>query len=243
MSSPAPSRRQTDRFVTSLRAAPLPVIMEVKRHDGHGADLLAGRTATEVVAEYEAAGAPCLSVVTGHWFGGSLAMLEEVRAATSLPLLQKDFLTSSRHLRRAADLGVDAVLLTAALLARSTISELVDEALGLGLLPFVETSNEAEIAAVPQPAACIIAVNNKDISRREAGPADHDRSLTLLPCLEAAGAGCTVSASGVDSPARAAELIGSGFDGVLVGRSVLLSGDAVGWADAARQHRRVRVFG
>lgn len=224
-------------FVEALRAASCPVVMEVKRHDGEGVDLMGGRTPADVAATYQAAGAPCLSVVTGRWFGGSTAMLEEVRAATSLPVLQKDFLTSGRHLRRAADLGVDAVLLTAALLTRAMLTDLIEEARQLGLMPFVETMNAAEIASVAHAGSCVVAVNNKDIRRREIGLSDPDRSLGHLPALRAAGAGCTVSASGVASPAQAAQLIGAGFDAVLVGRSVLLSGDPTAWADEVRRRR------
>jgi indole-3-glycerol phosphate synthase len=233
MSSPA----WDHPFVAALRLATCPVVMEVKCHDGEGVDLMGGRAPTEVVAGYEDAGAPCVSVVTGRWFGGSLAMLEDVRRTTSLPLLQKDFLTTGRHLRRAAELGVDAVLLTAALLTRPILTDLIEEAVQLRLMPFVETMNVAEIASVVPADACVVAVNNKDIRRREIGLSDPDRSIAHLPALQAAGAGCTVSASGVDSPAHAAHLIEAGFDGVLVGRSVLVSGDATAWAEQVRRHR------
>ena len=57
-------------FVDALLAARLPLIMEVKRRTGEGEELMGERTIPELVAEYTAAGAPCISVVTGRWFGG-----------------------------------------------------------------------------------------------------------------------------------------------------------------------------
>jgi indole-3-glycerol phosphate synthase len=75
------------RFIDALTGARLPIIMEVKRSDGEGAELMGERTIAEIVSQYMAVGAPCISVVTGRWFGGNDAMLEEVARLTDLPLL------------------------------------------------------------------------------------------------------------------------------------------------------------
>ena len=62
-------------FTKALLSARLPIIMEVKRNDGEGAELMGERTIPEIVGQYVAAGAPCISVVTGRWFGGDDDML------------------------------------------------------------------------------------------------------------------------------------------------------------------------
>lgn len=219
-------------FVDALLAAPRPVIAEVKRRDAHGNDLLAGRTVASVVADYETAGAPCLSVVTGRWFGGSEDTLRTVVALTSLPVLQKDFLTRRSQLVRARDLGASAVLLTAGLLPPSALATLVSHALDLALVPFVEVATPAEIAAVPHPAECIIAVNNKDIKTAERDPGDLTRSLALLPAVQATGSPCPVSASAIDSPATAARLLDAGYAGLLVGTALLYSPSIHDWFSA-----------
>src|SRR5688500_15191766 len=100
-------------FIDALLGARIPVIMELKQRSADGEDLFQGRSTRELVAGYEAAGAPCLSVVTGRWFGGTTDLLREVVAHTNLPVLQKDFLTNTGQLRAANDLGASAVLLTA----------------------------------------------------------------------------------------------------------------------------------
>lgn len=88
-------------FLEALLASPTPVVMEVKRRDAHGYDMLGGRTPAAIVAAYESAGAPCVSVVTGRWFGGSPALLRDVAALTALPILQKDFITRKDQIRTA----------------------------------------------------------------------------------------------------------------------------------------------
>jgi indole-3-glycerol phosphate synthase len=233
MTGPTPSG-----FVEALLAAERPVIMEVKRKDAHGHDLLGDRTVASVVAGYEAAGAPCLSVVTGRWFGGTDDTLREVAELTDLPLLQKDFLTRQSQLVKARDLGASAVLLTAALLPASALAKLVDQGLGLGLVPFVEVTTEAEVAAVPHAEDCVVAVNNKDIKVQERDAGDIDRSLAMLAPVRRSGTRCPVSASGITDPAVAGRLLDAGFAGLLVGTALLRSGHAGEWMAALPARRR-----
>lgn len=212
---------EAGRFVRALREARLPLIMEIKRHDGDGADLLGDRSVAEVLAEYEKVGAPCVSVVTGRWFGGTEAMLREVAEHTDLPILQKDFITRRTQVTRAKEFGASAVLLTAGLLPRSSMGSLVDACLSAGLTPFVEVTAEAEIEAVPHAGECVIAVNNKDIRTKERDSGDVGRSLRLLPALERAGTPCPVSASGIGGPVDAARLLDAGYAGLLMGTTLL----------------------
>ncbi|MEV6175003.1 indole-3-glycerol-phosphate synthase [Streptomyces sp. NPDC051954] len=224
-------------FVEALTSAARPVIMEVKRRDADGTDLIGARTVAEVVAGYEEAGAPCVSVVTGRWFGGSEELLSEVAALTDLPLLRKDFLTSRRQLRRSRELGASAVLLTVKVLPTDVLASLVDHALDLGLTPFVEVTDATEATAVPRASACVIAVNNKDIATRERLPGDLDRSTALLPTVLNTAPRRTISASGITDPTDAAHLLDAGYDGLLIGTGLLRTADPAQWCaalDAAR---------
>ncbi|MFF5448584.1 indole-3-glycerol-phosphate synthase [Streptomyces sp. NPDC012888] len=216
-------------FTEALASAARPLIMEVKRQDADGNDLLGGRTVAEVVARYEEAGAPCVSVVTGHWFGGTEQLLAEVAALTDLPLLRKDFVTSRAQLARTRELGASAVLLTAKLLPAGVLARLARHALDLGLTPFVEIADEAEAAAVPPGPHCVVAVNNKDIATRERLPGDLDRSTALLPAVRRTGTRCAVSASGITDPVRAARLLDAGFQGLLIGTGLLRAPSLTDW--------------
>ena len=225
-------------FLGELLSSRLPVVMEIKRRDGHGEDLLRQRSLAEIVSGYHRAGAPCLSVVTGRWFGGTEEMLPTVARLTDLPLLKKDLIVTECHLAEAEAMGAAAVLLTAGILPRSLLRRLITLALRRGMTPFVEVASERELDAVVHGEDCVVAVNNKDIQHRERTAADLGRSGSLLPAALATGTRCPVSASGITEPAQAAQLITMGFKGVLVGTGLLRAASCQQWARDFETHRR-----
>jgi len=225
------------RFVDALLAARLPVIMEVKRQDGNGVALMGERTIPEIVAEYVAAGAPCISVVTGRWFGGENEMLRETAGLTDLPLLQKDFITREVQIATAKELGASAILLTAQLLPKSALPKLIELTLGAGLTPFVEVIDEGELGRVTHAEDCVIAVNNKDIRNQERDAGDIDVSRAMLEAVLASGTSCPVSASAITDPRVGAELISAGFKGLLIGTGLLRGGSVARWVEEFDEHR------
>jgi indole-3-glycerol phosphate synthase len=225
------------RFIDALLAARLPVIMEVKRKDGNGVALMGERTIPEIVGEYVAAGAPCISVVTGRWFGGDDEMLREAAGLTDLPLLQKDFITREVQIAAAKELGASAILLTAQLLPKSALPKLIELTLGAGLTPFVEVIDESELGRVIHAEDCVIAVNNKDIRNQERDAGDIDVSRVMLEAVLASGTLCPVSASAITDPRVGAELISAGFKGLLIGTGLLRSGSVEGWVEEFDEHR------
>lgn len=232
-------------FAAALLGAATPVIMEVKLRDANGTSLVGDRSLAGIVAGYEAAGAPCLSVVTGRWFGGTQDLLREVTGLTDLPVLQKDFITKESQLVHARESGASAVLLTAQLLPTSALHHLIESCLQLGLTPFVEVVSEAEADAVVRGEDCVVAVNNKDIRHRERGLADISRSMALLPAVLRSGTRCPVSASGIDHPETAARLVNAGFAGLLIGTGLLRAGSLHTWLAKFERRRtgRLRVQG
>ncbi|MFS8096821.1 hypothetical protein LFM09_06730 [Lentzea alba] len=222
-------------FVEAITGARVPVIAEVKLRDGDGTDLLRGRSVADVVAAYREAGAACVSVVTGKWFGGNAELLREVASRIDVPLLRKDFITSASQLRMSRQLGASAVLLTAALLPAGVLPKLADQALELGLTPFIEVTNAGELPADARE--CVIAVNNKDIKHRERLPADVERSTGLLADVLATGTPCPVSASGIDTPEAGARLIDAGFSALLIGTGLLQAGSPREWFAQFEQAR------
>jgi indole-3-glycerol phosphate synthase len=224
-------------FTSALLAGRLPIIMEVKRSDGEGAELMGERTIADIVGQYVAAGAPCISVVTGRWFGGDDDMLREVAALTDRPLLKKDFITREKQIVAAKEMGASAILLTAKILPAKTFQHLIELALGHELTPFVEVVDHAELETVVHPEECIIAVNNKDINTREREPGDIDTSRSLLEATIAAGTQCPVSASAILDPRIAAELVDLGFKGLLIGTGLLRAESIPGWVQEFERHR------
>ena len=211
--------------------------MEVKRQDANGVQLMGERTIPELVAEYTAAGAPCISVVTGRWFGGNEQMLRDVAELTTLPLLQKDFITRERQIAAAVEMGASAILLTAQILPKTALPKLIETTLGHGLTPFVEVIDEDELGRVVHAQDCVVAINNKDIRNQERDAGDIDVSRGMLEPALRTGTPCPVSASAITDPKVGAELIAAGFKGLLIGTGLLRSGSVQSWVDEFEQHR------
>ena len=211
--------------------------MEVKRQDANGVQLMGERTIPELVAEYTAAGAPCISVVTGRWFGGEDQMLLDVAALTGLPLLKKDFITRERQIEAAKEMGASAILLTAQILPKTALPKLIETTLGHGLTPFVEVVDEDELGRVIHAEDCVVAINNKNIKDQERDAGDIDVSRAMLEPALRTGTPCPVSAIAITDPKVGAELIAAGFKGLLIGTGLLRSGSVQSWVDEFEQHR------
>jgi indole-3-glycerol phosphate synthase len=229
--------RMPSAFTDALLAGRLPIIMEVKRQDADGGQLMGERTIPELVGEYIAVGAPCISVVTGRWFGGNDEMLREVAELTDLPLLKKDFITREKQVVAAKEMGASAILLTARILPKKPFQHLIELALGHGLTPFVEIADQGEVESVVHAEECIVAVNNKDIRTQEREPGDIDSSRLLLESVIQTGTPCPVSASAITDPKVGAELVNAGFKGLLIGTGLLLADSIRGWVEEFERHR------
>lgn len=210
-----------DHLLQWRRDARVPLIAEIKPRTATGVNLLRERSVAEVVAAYEAARVACISVVTGAWFGGTQDLLMQVIRETQLPVLQKDFVVTRGAVKRASELGAGAVLLTLQLVTPEALRALADYALTLELTPFVEVSSKQEVDGLKLDARAILAVNNRDIQTRETTGDGVARSLELLALARATGAGAVVSASGIETPGAAAQLIEAGFDALLIGTALL----------------------
>lgn len=226
-----------NRFIDALLGSQMPIIMEVKRRDANEVELIGDRPISDIVAAYTKAGAPCISVVTGRWFGGVEQMLIDVAAITDRPLLQKDFITREKQVIRAKEIGASAVLLTARILPRKTFQSMIETTLSHGLTPFVEVADHDELGSVIHAEQCVVAINNKDIRNQERGEGDIDLSRSLLEAAIATGTPVPASASAITDPKVAAELIDAGFKGLLIGTGLLLADSIQGWIDEFARHR------
>src|SRR5258708_1352664 len=101
------------RFVPALREGASPrVIAGCKGRSPSGGILREDYRPAEHAKAYADAGAAAISVLTEPtFFDGSLAHLQEVRAAVDTPLLRKDFIVDRYQILEAVGSGVDASLL------------------------------------------------------------------------------------------------------------------------------------
>jgi indole-3-glycerol phosphate synthase len=215
-------RRGEDRpFSEALTLPRLSLIAEYKRRSPSGGLLREGDGVGEVVAAYERAGAAALSVLTEHHhFAGSLEDVREARAASSLPILRKDFVVDPYQVFETAAVGADAMLLIVAALDRHELEHLYGEARALDLDVLVEVHSERELEQALEIDADVLGINNRNLADLAV---DLETTLELLAHVPAGKT--VVSESGYSSREQLDELEEVGVDAVLVGETLMRAED------------------
>jgi indole-3-glycerol phosphate synthase len=203
------------------------IIAEYKRRSPSKGTIREDLQPAEAASLYQNGGACAISVLTEkHFFGGSIDDLLEVRATTALPVLRKDFIIHPVQLFEAAEAGADAILLIAAALDDEPLGKLrsiAEEALGLDALVEVHTKEEMERAA--NCGARLIGINNRDLTTFEVSLSTSEALVRCAP--ENA---LLISESGLSTGDELSRLRTLGFDGFLIGGSLMQSdnpGDAL----------------
>jgi indole-3-glycerol phosphate synthase len=209
-------------FAEALTSPGISLIAEYKRRSPSAGDLPRGAEPIEqMVQAYERGGAVALSVLTeGTHFGGSLADLRAARAASTLPVLRKDFILDRYQLYEAAAAQADAVLLIVAALDPETLADLHAEAAELDLDCLVEVHDAEELEAALVVDADLIGVNNRDLRDFSV---DLARTFDLLPDVPAGKT--VVSESGIAAREELDELERVGVDAVLIGETLMRADD------------------
>jgi indole-3-glycerol phosphate synthase len=216
-----PHRGRERPFGEALARPGLSLIAEFKRRSPSAGDISATATVADRVRAYERGGAAALSVLTdGPHFGGSLEDLHAARAASSLPILRKDFIVDPYQLYEAAVNGADAVLLIVRALDDRELGALYEEARAIDLDCLVEVHDAAELGRALELDADAVGINNRNLDE---GTVDVSTTYELMPDVPA---GKTVVAeSGISSREELAELERVGVDAVLIGSALMAAAD------------------
>jgi len=180
-----------------------------------------------IAQSYEAAGASCLSVLTDEkFFQGSLEYLRAIRAVVSLPLLRKDFVIDERQILEAIVWGADAILLIVAILSDLELAHFHALADAAGLTALVEVHDEAELERAIRCDARLIGVNNRDLKTFKVDLATTERLAARLRAADGShGRRLLVAESGIHSRADVDRLKRCGSGAILVGESLMKTGD------------------
>jgi indole-3-glycerol phosphate synthase len=222
-------------FASALVAPGLGLIAELKPRSPSAGVLHAqpdGRAFAYAVAN----GAAAISVlVDAPFFGGSYALLAEVRRHSALPILAKGFFLDRRQLLSARAAGADAVLLIVAMLTPDELLDLHAAARALGLAVLVEVHDAAEAELALALDGAVIGVNSRNLATLAVDP---DAALAL--CADLPRSRVRVLESGVATPEQVAALRVAqkrgDVDAVLMGTalarasSVTAAVAALGWA-------------
>ncbi|MDL9979800.1 indole-3-glycerol phosphate synthase TrpC [Microbacterium candidum] len=198
------------------------IIAEVKRASPSRGDLAAIPDPALQARLYEQGGASAISVLTeGRRFKGSLADLEAVKAAVSVPVLRKDFIATPYQVFEARAARADLVLLIVAALDQTLLAQLHALVLELGMTPLVETHSADEVSRAADIGARLVGVNARDLTTFDL---DRDLFGRLVDGIPAGAV--KVAESAVLAPADVAHYRAAGADAVLVGEA-LVTGDPV----------------
>lgn len=220
-SQPVPKRPS---FYQQVRQQPekFHVIGEIKRASpSKGAINLAVDISAQAQA-YQAAGISAISVLTDEvFFKGHLADLQAIAQVVAVPLLCKDFILDVSQLIRAKNAGASIVLLIVAALPFQQLQSLYQAALDLDLEVLVETHDLTELQQAQKLGARIIGVNNRNLKT-------FDVSLeTSLALAQPASDIVYISESGFKN-GRDVQRLSNAYHGILVGESLMTSGDIQG---------------
>lgn len=198
------------------------VIAEVKRASPSRGDLAEIAEPDALAAQYESAGASVVSVLTEERkFKGSLADLEAVRKAVSIPVLRKEFIGEEYQILEARAAGADLVLLIVAALDQATLQQLFTFTRELGMTPLVETHSDVEVARAVDLGAQLIGVNARNLSTFEL-----DRELFGRVADQIPAGVIRVAESAVLDVSDVQRYREAGADAVLVGEALVTNDPA-----------------
>jgi indole-3-glycerol phosphate synthase len=208
-------------FAAALGRDAVNVIAELKKASPSAGLLRASFDPAALARDFEQSGAAALSVLTEEeFFQGSLAYLRDARAATSLPVLRKDFIVEPWQVWEARAASADSFLLIVAALAPEMLEELLALGRELGMEPLVEVHTAAELSTALAAGARIVGVNNRDLHTLAV------RVETSLELIAAIPDECiAVSESGLRSAEDLARLRSAGFDAFLIGEHLMRESD------------------
>ena len=208
-------------FERALKKPDISFICECKKASPSKGLIVSDFPYLQIAAEYQAAGADCISVLTEpKWFLGSDAYLREIAERVSLPCLRKDFTVDEYMIYQAKLLGASAVLLICSILSGEQIKEYIGICDALGLSALVEVHDEAEAETALRAGARIIGVNNRNLKDFSVDTGNSGRLRGMIPADV-----LFVSESGVGSAADVAKLREIGADAVLVGETLMRADD------------------
>jgi indole-3-glycerol phosphate synthase len=193
------------------------VVAEHKRRSPSRGAIREDLRPADVARDYEAAGAAAISVLTDEaFFGGRMAHLEEVRAATGLPVLRKDFVLDPWQVWEARAAGADAVLLIVAALTDADLGGLLAVAREAGLDALVEVHDRGELDRALASGSRLVGVNSRDLRTLAVSL---DAALALAPSIP--DDVVAVAESGIRTGADVRRLRDAGFDAFLVGEHLM----------------------
>ncbi|MBW8848409.1 MAG: indole-3-glycerol phosphate synthase TrpC [Burkholderiales bacterium] len=212
-------------FERSLRATiaagHAAVIAEIKKASPSKGVLREDFQPALIAESYARNGAAALSVLTDErFFQGSIAYLQQARAACELPVLRKDFMVDEYQVMEAGAMGADCILLIAACLADSQMADLEAAAHALKLDVLVEVHDGDELDRALKLKTPLVGINNRNLRSFDV---TLDTTLGLLPRVPADR--LLVTESGILGAADVKRMRDANINAFLVGEAFMRAPD------------------
>ena len=211
-------------FEKAIRTANGPaLICEVKKASPSKGVIREDFDPVEIAKSYKAGGATCLSVLTdGPGFQGSTQIFAQVREATQLPILRKDFMLEPIQIAESAALGADCVLIILAMIDDKTAAALIKEANNLGLDALIETHTATELKRAIELGSNLIGINNRDLRNFETSLDTFEKLAEMAPKTST-----LIAESGIFTRDDILRLVENGAQGYLIGESLMRQDDVI----------------
>lgn len=204
-------------LVDSVERGKSAVIAEIKKASPSKGVIRPNFDVVEIAKDYERSGAACLSCLTDEtYFQGGDDYLRAARAATSLPVLRKDFVIDAYQVDESFALGADCVLLIAAILPQTTMNALYLQAVALGLDVLIEVHDQAECEAALALSPMMLGINNRNLHDFSVDLGTTHRLLDQIPSDT-----LVVTESGISAQSDVSEMRAAGIHAFLVGEAFM----------------------
>lgn len=219
--SAQPAPRGFIQNIKNVSADGVALITEVKKASPSKGVIREDFNPVRIAKIYEDNGATCLSVLTdAPYFQGSDEYFKTVRQTVSLPMLRKDFMIDPYQIYESRALGADCILIIIAALELSQAQELSELGEELGMDVLVEVHNEAELETALSFNPHMIGVNNRNLKTLDVDVETSFDLLSLIPDTVV-----KIAESGISDSQTIKSLQEIGYDGFLVGESLMRQTD------------------
>jgi len=211
-------------FKKIFKNGQIALIAEIKRSSPTTGTIINGLDIEKIAFIYESSGADGISVVTNEkFFNGRNEDIQNVKKSTNLPVLRKDFIIDEYQIYESCGIFADAILLIACILSPEQLKEFVRLSHKLNMATIVEVHTIDDLKKALNTDTEIIGINNRNLNNFEV---DINISLNLIESIP--DRYYTVSESGIKKAEDVRRLKDAGFDGILVGTSILKADDMAG---------------
>ncbi len=175
----------------------------------------------DVARAYVENGSRAISILTEPtYFHGSYDYLRAVRSAyPEIPIIMKDFVVDPYQVHFARFIGASVVLLCVRYLDETEIKDLQQLAVSIGLNTLVEVHDEAELEVASRIGCKVMGVNNRNLKTLDI---DLDVGRNLAPHFP--DDVVKICESGIFERSQIDDFRELGFDGFLVGTSLMMDG-------------------